>query len=71
MVQDRRLELAERGRRFQPQFFPEDVTELKVGLEGFGLPAAAIQREHELPAKALPGGMVSHHPAQFSRERTR
>src|SRR5215469_3140109 len=71
MAEDRRLEIAERRRRFQPQLFVQGAAELAVGVESLGLPAAAVEGEHELAAKTLPQGMVSHHPAQFSSERTR
>src|SRR5215472_11440533 len=71
MAQDRCLEFTQCRRRFQAKLFPKLAAELTVGLEGFGLPTTAVEGEHELTAKALPQGMVSHHPAQLCRERTR
>jgi len=65
--QDRRLKFTQCRRRFQTQLFDERASELAVGLKGLGLPAAAVEGEHELTAQALPQGMVSHHPAQLSR----
>src|SRR5262249_7288775 len=71
LAQDRRLERTKCLRRFQPQLFPKGPSELTVGFECLGLPAAAVEAEHELAAKTLPERMVSDHPAQLSRERTR
>src|SRR5690348_16983595 len=71
MAQDRLLELAQCRRRFQSQFFGEDASELAIDLKSLGLPAAAIEGEHELATKALPERMVGHHPTQLSRKRAR
>ena len=35
-----------------------------VHAQGFGLPAAAVQRDHQQPAHPLPQWLVRHHRAQ-------
>ena len=68
MAQDRRLELTEERRRLQTQLFPQHALELAVDLERFGLPAAAVEGEHELTAKTLPHGVLADQLPQLSCE---
>ena len=65
MAQDRRLELTECGRRLQALFFHERAAVQAVGLQGLGLPSAAVEGKHELASKAFPERMVGYQPAQF------
>ena len=68
MAQDRGLELTEERRWLQTQLFPQHAPELVVGLQRFGLPAAAVKGEHELTAKTLPHGMLADQSLQLSSE---
>ncbi len=63
VAQDRRLEVTERRRRFQAQFFGQRGPELAIGLQGFGLAAAAVEGQHQLTAQPLPQRVTGHHPA--------
>ena len=69
MAKDRRLEFAQRRGWFQAQFLAEGGPELAVDLQGLGLPAAAVQGEHELAAQPLAQRVPGHHPAEFGGER--
>ena len=53
LEQDRSLELLQRRRRLDPELFDEEPAAVPVDGESFGLPAAAVEREHQLSAEAL------------------
>jgi hypothetical protein len=68
LAQDRRLELTQVRGRFQAQLFGQCAAEVVVDLKRVGLPSAAVQREHELPAQALAQRMLADQGAQLGRE---
>ena len=53
LAEDRLLELAQRGARLDPELLDEHAARLLVRLERLGLPAAAVEREHQLAAEPL------------------
>ena len=53
LLEDALLEVAQRGPGLQPELLVEPPPSLGEDLERLGLPAAAIEREHELAAQAL------------------
>ena len=63
MPQDGRLKLTELRRRVQTQLVPQHAPELAVYLERFGLPAVAVEGQHELAAEALSHGMLTDQPS--------
>ena len=56
--EDRLLEPAELGSRLESQLVGEHAPRLLERLERIGLPAAAIERQHQLPPQPLPEGVV-------------
>ncbi len=58
--EDLRLESLELGTGLDPELVDEASASILVHLEGLGLPARAIQREHQLPPEGLPQRMVAH-----------
>ena len=53
LTENRALELAQLGARLDTELFDEDAPRLAVRLEGFGLPAGAVEGEDELAAEPL------------------
>ena len=53
MLEDRALELLQLVSRLDPQPVDECAARVLVGVEGFGLPAGAIERGHQVPAQTL------------------
>ena len=53
LAEDRLLELAQRHARLEAEIVQERPACVLVGLEGVGLAAGAIERQHELPAQPL------------------
>ena len=49
---------AQRQRRLEPEGLVQDVPGAGVDLEGVGLPAAAVQRDHQQPGQGLQGRVV-------------
>jgi len=58
LAQDRLLEGAKRGARLDAELLEERRARGPVRAERFGLPAGAVQRDHELPAKLLAQGIA-------------
>ncbi len=56
--EDRLLEPAELGSRLESKLVGEHAPRLLERLERIGLPAAAIERQHQLPPQPLPEGVV-------------
>ena len=54
VTEDRLLEPLELGRGLDPQLFDQGLAGLAIGIECFGLPAGAVESEHQLPAQSLP-----------------
>ena len=53
MVEDLPLEALEALARLEPELFRERAAALLVRPQGLGLPAGAVEGEHELPARPL------------------
>ena len=53
MGEDRLVEVMELGAWLDPELLDEHLARVPVGLQGVGLAAAAIQREHQLRVQAL------------------
>ena len=53
LAQDRALEPLQGGPGFQAELADHHLAGRPVGAERFGLPSAAVQREHQLPVQAL------------------
>jgi hypothetical protein len=68
LLEDRVFELAERPPRLDPELGKERPPRRAVCLECFGLPAGAVQREHELGAQAFPQRMPRDEPFQLRHE---
>ena len=51
--EDRRLQPAQLGPRLEPELLAQEAATLLEDAEGVGLPAGAVQREHQQPAEAL------------------
>ena len=62
LAQDGGLELTELRRRLQTQLVPQHAPELAVDLERLGLPAVAIEGQHQLAAQTLPYRMFTDQP---------
>ena len=58
LLEDRPLEPLELLARLQSQLLRELAAGLAVGVERLGLPAGAVEREHQLAAQALPQRML-------------
>ena len=67
--QDRGLELAQLVARFEAEVFDEEIAAGAVDVERFGLPAGAVEREHQLTARAFPQRVLGDHALQFTDER--
>ena len=66
--EDRALELVQRGAGLDPQLGEERAPRRAVGLERFGLPARAIESQHELPAQALTQRISRHERLELRHE---
>jgi hypothetical protein len=64
--QDPGLELAQLRARLKAQVLAHAAARVAVGLERLGLPAAAVQREHELSSKALAERVLADEPIEFA-----
>ena len=68
VAQDRLLQLAERRPRLEAELLVEHAPRFPVRLERLGLPAAAVEREHELPAQALVEGVLLDERLELGNE---
>ena len=68
MPQDRLLELSERTPRLDPQLVDECVPAVSVRRERLGLPARAVERQHQLLSRPLPQRMVGDEGLELTDE---
>ena len=61
LVEDVALELLERRARLDPEFLRERAPGVGVGVERIRLAAAAVERDHLLPAQAFAQGLAADH----------
>ena len=54
------MQLLQRRRRLYPELVDEHLARVLVRLERLRLPAAAVEREHELAARALAHRVLTH-----------
>ena len=52
-----------------PELVGEQIADTPVSGQRVGLPAAAVQRQHELAVQPLPQRMVGDQPLQFGGDR--
>ena len=69
MGEDGRVQVPQGFSGVDAEFAGEQVAGTPVGGERLGLPAAAIQREHELAVQPLPQRMLGGQLLQFAGER--
>ena len=62
------LELLERGRGLEPERLDEGGASRAEHLERLGLPAGAVERDHQLAAQALVERMLAHEPLELGDE---
>ena len=67
--QDRPLERLQRRRRLDPEALDQRVPRRAVRLERLGLPAGAVQREHQLAAEALAQRVLGDEGLELGDER--
>ena len=58
LPQDRALELAQLDTRLEPELAAQDSARVAVDIEGVGLPAATVEREHQMPPQTLAQGVL-------------
>ncbi len=68
LPQDRLLELAQRWARLDPQLVDQRAPRALVRGQRFGLPTAAIQRQHQLPAQPLAQRVLRDQPLELGDE---
>ena len=66
MPQDLRLETLELRPRLDPELVDEAAARGLVGVEGLGLAAGSVEREHQLPAEGLAQRMLAHERLQLA-----
>ena len=71
LVEDRALELAERRSRFDPELVGERRAGALVRAQGVGLPAGAVERQHELAPQPLAQRRVGDRPLDVGDELAR
>jgi hypothetical protein len=69
MVEDGPLELSQLRARLDRQFFDQQRPGRAVAVEGVRLTAAAVQREHQLPAEPLVQRMLGDKPLELGAQR--
>ena len=67
--EDRPLELLQLDARLEPELVVQERPRPPVDLEPFGLPAAAVEREHQLRAEALAVGVLGDERLELGDER--
>jgi hypothetical protein len=68
LLEDRLLQAGYRWAGFDPQLLDERVAQLAVGAQSIGLPAIAIQGDHELARQALPERVLTHQLGQLTHD---
>jgi hypothetical protein len=58
MAQDRGFEFTQRWQRFETEFLTQGAPEAAVDLKRLGLPAAAVEGQHELAMQPLAERML-------------
>ena len=66
MVEDRALELLQRPARVDAELVDEGAAAVLVRGKRFGLPAAAVERQHQLTAQPLAEGVLRDQPLQLA-----
>ena len=66
--EDRALELAERLARLDPELVDERLARTLIDRERVGLPARAVERQHQLRARALPQRLLEHEALELGDE---
>ena len=69
MGEDGGVQAPQRLPGIDPELVGEQVADPPVGGQRVGLPAAAVQRQHELAVQPFPQRMVGDQPLQFGGER--
>ena len=69
LAQDRALELLEAGSRLEPQLLAHRLARAPEHLERGGLPVAAVEGEHELPAQPLAGRVLGGERLELGHQR--
>ena len=65
MAQDRLLEILQHPGRLEPELVDERAPRVLVDRQRLGLPAGAIEREHERPARPLAEWMLANERLEF------
>ena len=68
LAKDRLLELAQRRARLDRQFLDKHLPGILIGGECIGLPAAAVQRKHQLGTQMLAQRMRLHQHLELADE---
>src|SRR4029453_8649773 len=68
MREDRPLEVLQLTARFEPEVVAESAARVLVGGERLGLPARAVEGEHQLSAKPFPKGVLADERLQLRDE---
>jgi hypothetical protein len=68
LLENRLFEALQRRSRLEPQLIDERLPCLLVRVQGFALPARAVEREHQLSSEALPQGMLRDQRLQLADE---
>jgi hypothetical protein len=62
------VELTQRRARVDPDLLRERPPRVLVRLQRLGLPARSVERQHELPAQALPVRVLGDEPLELADE---
>ena len=68
LPEDPLLQVLEPARRLDPELLDVDAPRVAVGRERLGLPAGAIERQHQLPEQPLAERMLGDEPFELGRE---
>ena len=68
MVEQLPVELLQLGTGLDAELLDQHPSRLLIQREGIRLPAAAVEGEHQLPARALAERMVTHDRVQFRHD---
>ena len=68
LIEDRPLEIAQRRPRLDPELLDQGGPRRPVRVKRFGLPARAVEREHELAAQALGQRVLGDQALELSDE---
>ena len=68
LPEDRRFELAQLRARLEAELLHEDTARVAIRLERVCLPPRAVEREHQLPPRALTRGMLANESLELRNE---